>query len=60
MERNQLFEVLSDYRVHEKQVGMVEILYSDNVLMFEFGNVVTDWCKSDSGVGRDAPYPHFC
>ena len=43
------FEVLRDYEGHEKLVSMVERVITDNVVKFELGNVVTDWCKSYSG-----------
>ena len=36
----------------EKLVIMIEIVYSDNMVRFELGNMVTGLCKSDSGVGQ--------
>ena len=42
--------MLKDHGVHEKLVSMVERVDRDNVVTFELGNVVTDWCKSDFGL----------
>ena len=41
VDRNKLFEVLRAYSVHEKLVSMIERVYSDNVVRFELGNMVT-------------------
>ena len=41
------FDVLRAYGMHEKLVSLIESVYSDNMVMFEVGNVVTEWCKSD-------------
>ena len=41
--------------MHEKLVSMIERVYSYNVVRFALGNMVTRWCKSDSGVWQGCP-----
>ena len=55
VDRNTFFDVLIGYGVHEKLVSMVKRVYSDIVVKYELGKMVTDWCKSDSGVRQGCP-----
>ena len=55
VDRKNLFEVLRAYGVHEKMVSLIERVYSGNMVKFELGNVVTKWCKSESGVRQGCP-----
>ena len=49
------FEVLRVHGVHEKLFSMIERVYSNTVVRFELGNMVTGWCKSDWGVRQGCP-----
>ena len=42
--REILFEVLRAYGIHEKMVSLIESVNSGNMVKFELGNVVTNWC----------------
>ena len=53
--RKQLGEVLRAYGKHEKFVSLIERVYSGNMVKFELGNVVTEWCKHESGVRQGCP-----
>ena len=55
VDRKKLFEVLRAYGIHEKMVSLIERVYSGNMVKFELGNVVTKWCKSESGVRQGCP-----
>ena len=48
--RIKLFEVKRCYGVHEKLVRLIERIYDGSMVKFELENVMTAWCKSDSGV----------
>ena len=58
--RPKTFELLRAYDIHEKLVSLIERVYNGNMVKFELGNVVTGWCKSESGVRQGCPCPHFC
>ena len=47
--------MLRAYGIHEKMVSLIERVYSRNMVKFELGNVVTEWCKSESGVRQGCP-----
>ena len=55
VDRKKNFKVLRAYGIHEKLVSLIERVYSGNKVKFEFGNVVTGWCKSESGVRQGCP-----
>ena len=55
VDRKNLFEVLRAYGIHEKFVSLIERVYSGNMVKFELGNVMTEWCKSESGVRQGCP-----
>ena len=48
--RKKLFEVMRYHGVHEKLVRLIEIIYNGSMVKFKPENVMTGWCKSDSGV----------
>ena len=48
--RNNLFEVMRGYGVHEILVDVIERIYDGSMVKFERESIMTAWCKSDSGV----------
>ena len=54
VDRKKLFEMLRAYGIHE-----IERVYNGNMVKFEFGNLVTGWCKSESGVNQGCPLSPF-
>ena len=53
--RKKLFEIMRDFGVHEKLVSLIERVYQENMVKFELGEVMTGWCRSDSGVRQGCP-----
>ena len=47
--RKKLFEIMSGYGIHEKLVRLVERVYEENMVKFEYGGVRTGCCESKSG-----------
>ena len=57
--RKKLFEVMRCYGVHENLVRLIERIYDGSMVKFELENVMTGWCKSDSGVRQWCPLSHL-
>ena len=55
MNRKKLFEGVSGYGVQEFCVDVIERIYSGSMVKFELENIMTAWCKRDSGVRQGCP-----
>ena len=58
MNRNKLFEVNCNdmlYGVHGNLVRLIERIYDNSMVTFELENVMTGWCKCNSGVRQGCP-----
>ena len=53
--RKKLFEVMRGYGVHEKLVDVIERIYDGGMVKFELEDIMTGWCKSNSGVRQGCP-----
>ena len=53
--RKKLFEVMRGYGVQEKLVDVIERIYDGGMVMFEMEDIMTGWCKNDSGVRQGCP-----
>ena len=50
-----LFEVMRGYGVQGILVDVIERIYDGSMVKCELENIMTGWCKSDSGVRQGCP-----